>query len=131
MNLVLQIVTLAVLFVGLGLKQKGKFAFHGSTMLVAVVLNAVSFFWVMWPAFLGYDYSVLNHPVKIVSLIHGVLGGVAEVLGVFLVVSWGVQRKVQSCIRRKTVMRVTIALWVIALILGIVLYGIITGIVVY
>jgi len=127
-NLILQFVILALLFVGLFYKQKGKFVFHGSTMLIAVVLNAVSFFLVMWPSFVTFDFSVLDSPIKIMSLTHGILGGVAEILGVFLVAAWGLQKNVQSCIKRKMIMRITIILWLIALVLGILLYANLYGI---
>jgi uncharacterized membrane protein YozB (DUF420 family) len=122
-NLTLQIVILVMLIVGLALKQKGKFAFHGGAMLIAVILNAASFFLVMWPSFAAFDFSVLNSTVEIVSLTHGILGGVAEILGVFLVVAWGMQKTVQSCIRRKMIMRITMILWLVALVLGIILYA--------
>jgi uncharacterized membrane protein YozB (DUF420 family) len=128
-NLILQIVILAMLIIGLAYKQKGKFAFHGSAMLIAVVLNAVSFFFVMWPSFATFDFSVLNSTVEIVSLTHGILGGIAEILGVFLVAAWGMQKTVQSCIRRKMIMRITMILWLIALVLGIILYAALYGII--
>ncbi|NWG10944.1 hypothetical protein HXY33_04235 [Candidatus Bathyarchaeota archaeon] len=128
-NFVLQFVILGVLSVGLFYKQRGKFVFHGSTMLIAVVLNAVSFFLVMWPSFVAFDFTVLDSPLKVVSLTHGILGGIAEILGLFLVVAWGVQKKMQSCIRRKIVMRITILLWLIALVLGILLYAGLYGII--
>lgn len=130
-NLILQIVILAVLVVGLAWKQKSKFVFHGSTMLIAVVLNAISFFLVMWPSFVTFDFSVLDHPLKIVSLTHGILGGTAEILGVFLVAAWGLQKTVQSCVRRKMIMRVTIVLWLLALVLGFLLYAGLYGIITF
>ena len=99
-------------------------------MLIAVVLNAISFFWVMWSSFLGFELTVLGHPVNSISLIHGILGGIAEVLGIFLVVVWGLQRNIKACVRRRMLMRVTIVLWLVALILGILLYAVLYGIIV-
>lgn len=128
-NLALQIVILAILSIGMGYKRKGRFASHGSAMLIAVVLNAVSFFLVMWPSFVTFDFSTLDSPIKIASLTHGILGGIAEILGVFLVAAWGLQKTVQSCVRRRMIMRITIALWVVALALGILLYAALYGII--
>lgn len=128
-NLILQFVIFALLLVGLFFKQKGKFVFHGSTMLIAVVLNAASFFLVMRPSFATFDFSVLDSPIKIISLAHGILGGVTEILGIFLVAAWSLQRNVQSCIKRKMIMRITITLWFIALVLGILLYTDLYGII--
>jgi uncharacterized membrane protein YozB (DUF420 family) len=129
-NLVLQIVIFVVLLVSLVFKQKHKYPLHGITMLIAVVLNAISFFWVMWSSFLGFELTVLGHPVNSISLIHGILGGIAEVLGIFLVVVWGLQRNIKACVRRRMLMRVTIVLWLVALILGILLYAVLYGIIV-
>jgi uncharacterized membrane protein YozB (DUF420 family) len=57
-----------------------------------------------------------------VTLVHAGLGGTALVLGVFLVASWHLQASTQNCMRRKKMMRLTFVLWVLALILGILLY---------
>lgn len=122
-NLALQVIILAILFVGLAYKRKGKFALHGGAMLAAVVLNAVSFFLVMLPSFYAQDFSALSPSIGIIAPVHGILGGIAEVLGVFLVVAWGLQRNVQSCVKRKTLMRITISLWIVAFVLGVVLYA--------
>jgi uncharacterized membrane protein YozB (DUF420 family) len=124
-NLVLEIIILMVLFAAFALKRKGKFLKHGSTMLAGVVLNILSFAIVMGPALFSLGQNGLfDHPGRLyfVTLAHAGLGGTALVLGVLLVASWHLQTSTQSCMRRKKIMRLTFVLWVLALILGILLY---------
>jgi len=124
-NLVLEIIILIVLFVALALKRRGKLFKHGGAMLVGVVLNILSFVIVMGPALFSLGQNGLfDHPGRLyfVTLVHAGLGGIALVLGVFLVASWHLQASTQNCVRRKKIMRLTFVLWVLALILGILLY---------
>lgn len=124
-NLVLEIIILIVLFAAFALKRKGKFLKHGGMMLVGVVLTILSFVIVMGPAFFSFvQNGLFDHPGRLyfVTLAHAGIGGIAMVLGVFLVASWHLQASTQSCMRRKKIMRLTFVLWVLALILGILLY---------
>ena len=124
-NLVLEIIILIVLFVALALKRRGKLFKHGGAMLVGVVLNILSFVTVMGPALFSFGQNGLfDHPGRLyfVTLVHAGLGGIALVLGVFLVASWHLQASTQNCVRRKKIMLLTFVLWVLALILGILLY---------
>ena len=124
-NLVLEIIILMVLFAAFALKRKGKFLKHGGMMLVGVVLNILSFVIVMGPALFSFGQNGLfDHPGRLyfVTLVHAGLGGIALVLGVFLVASWHLQASAQNCVRRKKIMLLTFVLWVLALILGILLY---------
>lgn len=124
-NLVLEIVILMVLFAAFALKRKGNYLKHGGMMLAAVVLNILSFVLVMGPALFSLvQNGLFDHPGRLyfVTLVHAGLGGTALVLGVFLVASWHLQASTQNCMRRKKIMRFTFVLWVLALILGILLY---------
>ena len=128
-NLVLQILTLTLLLAGFILKRRGKFIQHARIMLVAVVLNAVSFLLVMGPSLLG---SLLDRfgffardplgEFSIVTAIHVALGTVAEILGIWIVSSWHLSSSFNKCSRRKKVMRATLILWTTALVLGVLLY---------
>jgi len=124
-NLILEIIILIVLFAAFALKRRGKFRKHGSMMLAGVVLNILSFTIVMGPAFFSLEQNGLfDHPGRLyfATLAHAGLGGTALVLGIFLVASWHLQVSIQKCMRRKKIMRMTFVLWIIALILGILLY---------
>jgi len=125
-NLVFQIVILALLFVSLVLKKKRNYFLHGSTMLIATVLNAFSFILVMGPSFLGLGQLIVDRPLFVVSVAtvaHGILGAVAEILALWVVVSWRLRSSTKYCARKRKVMRVTIVLWLIALFSGILLYA--------
>ncbi len=124
-NLVLEIIILMVLFAAFTLKRKGKFLRHGGMMLVGVVLSILSFVIVMGPALFSLvQNGLFDNPGRLyfVTLVHAGLGGTALVLGGFLVASWHLQASTQNCVRRKKIMRLTFVLWVLALILGILLY---------
>ena len=124
-NLILEIIILMVLFAAFALKRKGKFLKHGGMMLVGVVLTILSFVIVMGPALFSLGQNGLfDHPGRLyfVTLVHAGLGGAALALGIFLVASWHFQASTQNCVRRKRIMRLTFVLWVLALILGILLY---------
>jgi len=128
-NFALQIAIVIILFGSLAFKQKKKFALHGIATFLAVVLNAFSFVWIMVPAFTSSQPLVLDYSWKIISLIHGVLGIIAEALGIFLLVAWALERSAKGCFKRKNLMRVTFALWFVALVLGILLYTVLYGII--
>ena len=124
-NLSLQIATLLILLAGLALKRKQKFLLHGFSMLVAVVLNALSFFVVMGPSFYSMKDFVSSHPfdeLAIATLGHAALGTLAEILALGLIVLWHFQSSTQGCMRRKKLMKATFLLWVMALVIGIFLY---------
>jgi hypothetical protein len=125
-NMTFQIVILAMLFASLLLVKKSRLFSHGTLMLIAVVSNAISFFLVMGPSLIERVGLVEVNPLGRLSLTilgHAVVGGVAEVLGVWIVASWHLQSSTQKCAVRKSIMLVTAVLWVIAIFLGFFLYA--------
>lgn len=129
-NLGFQIVILSLILAGFFLKFKRKYLLHGVLMFVAVVLNIVSFALVMGPSILGFEIIVvqpLNY-ISVISVVHGVVGGIALILGVVLVFSWHLQRSFKNCLKRKRAMKPTITLWILALLSGIWLYTILYGV---
>lgn len=124
-NLVFQIVILAIISMSFALKRMHKYLLHGITMLIGVVFNTFSFLLVMGPSLLNFREFILANTlnrISLVTLAHSVLGGVAEILAVVLVASWHLQSSTKGCVRKRKVMRITFILWVIALALGILLY---------
>lgn len=124
-NLGLQAVLVVLIVTGYLLKRRKRFVVHGSAMLLAVILNAVSFLLVMGPSFLGFVESVPILPFRAFSIVlftHASLGGIAEVLGIYLVASWHLQSSTQACIRRKRFMDVVFVLWLMVFYLGFLLY---------
>jgi uncharacterized membrane protein YozB (DUF420 family) len=125
-SLVTQIVVLVLLFGGIWLKGKKKYRQHGIMMLTAVVLHTVVILAWMIPSFssLLSSHSTLN-PVDafmVTILVHAFMGIATVILGFWLVASWRLQVDVKACFAKKKAMRVTLTLWLITLVLGIILY---------
>jgi uncharacterized membrane protein YozB (DUF420 family) len=121
-NLAFQIMILVILFVTLALWQKHKNFLHGLTMLIAVVLNIASFLVIMLPSLLSMGIPQLSDVVSLVIFAHVTLGVTTMILGLWLVGSWHLQSSVQNCAAKKKVMRLTAVLWLVALLLGVLLY---------
>jgi len=125
-NLVIQLVVIGLLLGGYWLKRMKKFRQHGITMLSAVVLHAILIFtWMIWSFknFFG-DPSSINFAdtIVIAVLVHASAGIIAFLLGVWLTGSWHLKADLKTCFAKKNIMRVTITLWLIALVFGIILY---------
>jgi hypothetical protein len=121
MNLILHIIILTVLFVSLELKFMKRMFLHGATMLIALVLHLISFILVMWPYFrLFYPYGY--NTFSFITVTHAILGGATLILAIWLIASWHFQRSLKSCSRRKKAMLLVFIMWIIALLLGILLY---------
>ena len=124
-SLAIQFVVLGLLLGGVWLKTTKKFRQHGITMLTAVVLHAVMIFAWMIPSFsLFISPSSINlaDMFTVIILIHAFAGIASTVLGIWLVASWRLQTNMKTCFAKKRAMLVTITLWLIALVIGIILY---------
>ena len=125
-NLVIQLVVLGLLSGGYWLKRMKKFRQHGITMLSAVVLHAILIFtWMIWSLrnFFGGPSSInFADTIVIAVLIHASAGIIAFLLGVWLTGSWHLKTDLKTCFAKKNIMRVTLALWLTALVFGIILY---------
>ncbi|HSV50230.1 MAG TPA: hypothetical protein VLH35_07925 [Candidatus Acidoferrales bacterium] len=131
-SLIIQIVVLILLFLGYSYKRKLKFRQHGLAMATAVVLHLVTILAIMIPSFAlaVLPQYIVPQPLMLVSLvglIHGITGIVAIVLGLYLVAAWGFRVDFTDCFRRKKIMPITLTVWLVALILGIILYAIFYG----
>jgi uncharacterized membrane protein YozB (DUF420 family) len=127
---VLQIFVLVLIVFAVGLKSRKKFREHGLIMLGAVVLHIVSILAVMVPSFglfLGAGAINLADVVTVIIFVHAFAGIVAALSGAWLVGSWHLKADLQGCFRKKRLMDVTFGLWVLAIVLGIVIYAKIVG----
>jgi uncharacterized membrane protein YozB (DUF420 family) len=125
LSFVIQLVVLGLLIGGYLLKTTKKFRQHGITMLTALVLHAVIVLAWMIPSlslFISPSSINLADTITVIILVHAFMGVVAIILGVWLVGSWRLRADMRTCFAKKNVMRVTITLWLIALVLGIILY---------
>jgi len=124
-SFVIQLVVLGLLLGGVWLKATKKFRQHGITMLIAVVLHAIMIFAWMIPSFdlfIAPGSINLADTITLIILVHAFTGIVATILGIWLVAAWRLKTNMKTCFAKKRIMLVTITLWLIALILGIILY---------
>jgi uncharacterized membrane protein len=101
-------------------------------MSTALILHLIMSVYVMVPSFVWavIPEYIISKPLSltsVVGLIHGILGLVALLLGVWIVASWRFRKNIQGCIRRKKTMLKTIVIWIASLVLGIILYVIFIG----
>ncbi len=124
-SLALQVLVLAFLVCGIGLKRLGKLRLHASAMLGAVVLHLLTVLAVMVPSFDSFffsgpvDFGDIYVPV---TLVHVSAGAVAALLGLWLVAAWRFRADVQGCFARKKYMLAALGLWLFAIAVGVVLF---------
>ena len=91
-----------------------------------VVLHAITIFAVMVPSFISGFSSPgsidFSNMLVVLSMAHVATGVIAFVLGLGLVASWHLRKDLKPCFNKKSAMRATIAIWLIALLLGIIMY---------
>ncbi len=126
-NISLQLVVLLVIFVGWRLKKRGKFVWHGNLMLLAVFVVALMLISHMGPSLIGVEEDILTNISKvtpIIGFIHAVVGSGAIILGAWLVANWAYIQSSPNryCASRKKRMRLILALWLTALLLGFMYY---------
>ena len=124
--MVIQTIVLVLLIGSIWLKGTKKLRQHGITMLAAVVLHIVTIISWMIPSFSSiFTLSGAINFVDVLTvaiIMHAVTGVAAAILGIWLVASWRLKADMKTCFTKKSVMRVTITLWLIALAIGIILY---------
>ena len=127
-NLIFQLITVALIIVSVVYKNKKKFKTHAQLMGVAVVIHILSFVAVMGPAFFT-DFTGFVTFISLIEVqtmwIHAIFGLIAMVLGAVIVVLWALNpNKIAACFKRKRIMDITIVLWLTSVIFGIITYAI-------
>ncbi len=127
-----QLIIFVLLIVGYELKRQLKFRLHGLVMTSATLLHLALIFGIMVPSLVAAvipDYIVPNPLTltSIVGLVHTIVGSTAIVLGVWLVSAWRLSKNFQGCFSRKKTMLSTFTVWLIALVLGAILFAIFYG----
>jgi uncharacterized membrane protein YozB (DUF420 family) len=128
LNLTIQIAMGVALIFGALLARAKRFVAHGICQTVVLVLNLVMICFLMWPTF---DSHVLPRLPKrlakrfyAVATIHGVIGVLAEILGLYIVLVAGTRILPETWRfkRWKLWMRIELALWWIELLMGVATY---------
>jgi len=124
-NLLLQLAILVVLILAVFFKSKQSYPRHGATMGIAVTLHTILIFSIMVPSFASLlgSFGNLLWPSAAVIVLHAGLGSLVEILGLYLVLAWALNRwNVKICFGNKRFMKPTIILWLIEIALGIYVY---------
>jgi uncharacterized membrane protein YozB (DUF420 family) len=121
-NLVLQIIILAVLVTGYIVIRLKKIGRHAYIMLSAVIVHLASILLAMAPAaVVVFTQPNLRTFVPIVGA-HIAIGTVAIGLGIYIIRVWRLDSSGARCFRMKNLMMVLLPLWITEIILGIGLY---------
>ncbi len=121
LNLLFQIAVFILLICGWYLKSKRMYVKHGTIMGSSLVLHTISIVGVMVPSLLGMGgiFQNLSSRFALVMITHSILGGLVEILGVWLVGRWILStRQINLCFRRKNTMRIVTSLWLLELLIG-------------
>jgi len=125
LNLIVQIATLSIVVSGYIMKRKLRFIQHGKLMLVAVVMQFISFLLIMGPAFfIIVENGFAQRPILLstVTIVHASHGGTALATGIWITGSWHLQTSIVNCVKKRKIMRYLIITWILALTMGITLY---------
>jgi len=125
LNLLIQIAMGSALLVGWYLARRKRFTAHGLCQSAVLLLNLVMIFVVMSPSFRRQVQPVLPGEMRetyyVVATAHAALGGLAELLGVYIMLVAGT-KLIPECLRFKRWnlwMRTELALWWLVLLLGV------------
>jgi len=126
LNLLFQIAIFIFLVMGLlVVKLRRGFRKHGALMGIALIFNTISIAVVMMPSFLSFKvlFSMPFTRIALIVIGHTIIGGLAEILGIWLVGTWIFRHhEIKTCAQKRNTMRVTILLWLVELLLGIYVY---------
>jgi uncharacterized membrane protein YozB (DUF420 family) len=128
LNLTIQIAMGVALIFGAFLARAKRFVAHGICQTVVLVLNLAMIWFLMWPPF--HLHVLPRLPKRLgkrfyaVATIHGVLGVLAEILGLYIVLVAGTKILPETWRfkRWKLWMRIELTLWWVVLMMGAVTY---------
>ena len=125
LNLVSQL-AMGVALIGGGLLARAKrYTAHGICQASVLILNLTTIAFVMWPSFHGQVMPALpkhlTDPYYGVATAHGILGAIAELLGLYIVLAAGTGYVPLSLriSRWKQWMRFDIVLWWVVIVKGV------------
>lgn len=126
LNLVLQLVTITIIFLSLYFKMKKQYKRHGASMGIATILHVITFLLIMGPIFFeNYSFFLTETSLIYVQTnwLHAVPGAITLILSLYLVLRWTINSsKIEGCFKRKRIMDLTVTLWIFSLAFGIITY---------
>ncbi|MBT8171377.1 hypothetical protein KJN74_00700 [Candidatus Bathyarchaeota archaeon] len=126
LNLLIQIISMIIIFVSLYFKRKGKLKLHGTVIGIAVVIHALTFILIMGPIF-SESFTFFSTETSLILVqttwLHAIPGAIALLLAVLLLILWIINpSNTLACFKRKRTMDATLVLWLFSLAFGIVTY---------
>lgn len=124
-NLIVQLAMGGALIVGVILARRKRFRAHGVCQTTVLLLNLWMIGFQMWPSFrlqiAPHVHKVLRTAYYTTATVHAALGTAAELLGIYIVLVVGTKLVPPSLrfTHWKRWMRIELALWCVALILGV------------
>jgi uncharacterized membrane protein YozB (DUF420 family) len=128
LNLVVQVVMGVALVAGALLAKRKRYAAHGICQTTVLLLNLGMIGLVMWPSFQQQVRpalpEVLHKWYFAAATVHALLGGTAELLGLYIVIVAGTRVLPESLRfkRWKRWMRTELTLWAIVVLTGVATY---------
>jgi uncharacterized membrane protein len=117
-NLLVQLVLIGFVFGAVYLARKGRVIRHCTIVRCAIIAQIISILAIMLPSLLGFVENVPPIPFLYPELLtHHILGLV--LIGIFVYINLEVGRVVHPLVKRKSVMRLALGIWLVALALGI------------
>jgi uncharacterized membrane protein YozB (DUF420 family) len=127
-NLVSQVAMGIALIGGAFLARAKRYAAHGICQAAVLLLNLIMIAFVMWPSFYGQVLPALPKHLADryygAATAHGVLGVIAELLGLYIVLAVGTDtlpRRLRIS-RWKLWMRIELVLWWVLIVTGVLTY---------
>jgi uncharacterized membrane protein YozB (DUF420 family) len=124
-SLIIQSVIFVLFLVSMAFRMKGKYRVHVLTLLVAIISMLSFFAWWIYeiaPTFDSYLPTILSPPLHLVNwLAHEFLGISTLVLGVWIVSLWRLG-STEFEVKSKRIWRLTMILWVLAYVVGLLLF---------
>jgi uncharacterized membrane protein YozB (DUF420 family) len=127
-NLVSQLAMGVALIGGAVLARAKRYTAHGICQSAVLLLNLIMIAVVMWPSFYGQVLPALPKHLTDryygAATAHGILGAVAELLGLYIVLAVGTEalpRRLRI-IRLKLWMRIELILWWLVIVTGVLTY---------
>ena len=124
MLLAFQTVFLVLLFVSMAFRMKGNYLAHVVTIIVAVAIELFAIIGRSVSSILsGESMEQLMSPFStmVVFGLHGFFGIVTLIFGVWLVALWR-PRSTDFAVKSKRIWQITAILWVLAYVVGVLLY---------
>ena len=127
-NLVVQLTMGVGLIAGAYFARAKHYTAHGICQAAVMLLNLIMIAFVMWPSFYGRVMPALPKHLTDsyygAATAHGILGAIAEMLGLYIVLAVGTDalpRRIRI-IRLKLWMRIELILWWLVIVTGVLTY---------